>query len=1007
MSTLTTRIRGLAAILALIAFILGVPALLVAIGAIPDLSPFSWTRLTSPDDGTLALQVVAAVCWIAWAIFTCQLIASIVSHVRGMRAPRVLGLVVPQLAADRLVAAAALLFVAVPTTTALLPQPKAEATVTATPLPAAPVAAAPRPQAPAPHQVAPTKHEPATETYTVKRGDSLWKIAEERLGDGTRYAEIVALNEPALGGRPDFLVPGTVLRVPVTTPTEDEYVVKPGDTLSEIAEDELGNADAYPAIFNASRGTAQANGAHLSDPNLILPGWRLTIPRPADSVPPAPPDHVARAHDQRPAVPPPADSSSPTASETTSAPHMQADDGHTDAPAWLLPGLAGAGAIFGAAFWIVLRGQRRTQLRWRRPGRIIASPPPELVPAEKTARVTATSIAPSIEKLDGTLQSLEPTKVRILTATLTGEEIGITLAAAADLEPPWTGSGVTWRIALADVPKNREAFPPYPLLASAGQDLHGAFVFLNLEELRVVSVTGDPARKAAFARHLAAELAVNPWSITTHVDVLGLGADLASFHLGRISTHPPGDTAFIATLVAHVSESVPDRDPDDFYAAIIATADAPGDEIDELAATLDAFTGRTAAALVDLAGDPRPIATHLQLTADARLTCPSLGLDITAAGLTEEEARACALLLDLTLDSQDVPVPRSTSPSATADRGGALVEELTEPRPEGGPAGDASLLPLDAHVYADAAAATIEDIETLAPMATPQAEALVAADDPRLDEDLARWDSPTLTSTKLTLLGPVGARTTGDAKTTAARRPYYVELLAYLVLHPDGSTADDLADAFGITPERARVSMSNLRRWLGTDPNTKKPYLPDAKQTHTSGTLGAYKVQGVLCDLDLFRRLRARAQSKGAAGIDDLMSALRLVTGEPFSRLHDRHWSWLLEGERWDHIMTSAIVDVGHIVSANALANDDSALALWAARTAYTAAPYDEVAQLDVIQAVAAGGDDEQAKRDLAERVFNRRDDDLPPIELPERTAKIVAGREWMPRASSHRTSET
>jgi hypothetical protein len=227
-------------------------------------------------------------------------------------------------------------------------------------------------------------------------------------------------------------------------------------------------------------------------------------------------------------------------------------------------------------------------------------------------------------------------------------------------------------------------------------------------------------------------------------------------------------------------------------------------------------------------------------------------------------------------------------------------------------------------VYADVAAAPVDDIETLAPVAAPEAQAVVADADSGLDEDLARWESPTLTSTKLTLLGPVGARTTGDAKTTAARRPYYVELLAYLVLHPEGSTADDLAEAFGVTRERARVSMSNLRRWLGTDPNTKKPYLPDAKQTHTSGELAAYKVQGVLCDLDLFRRLRTRAQSKGAAGMDDLIRALRLVTGEPFSRLHDRDRSWLLEGERWDHIMTSAIVDVGHIVSAHALANDES-----------------------------------------------------------------------------------
>ena len=131
MSTLNSRLRGLAATLALVAFVVGVPAVLVAIDAVPDPSAFSWSRLTAPDDGTLVVEVIAAVCWIAWAVFTCQLVASIVSQVRGIRTPRLPGLAVPQLAADRLVAAAALLFVASPSATAFLPQPRADAAVTA------------------------------------------------------------------------------------------------------------------------------------------------------------------------------------------------------------------------------------------------------------------------------------------------------------------------------------------------------------------------------------------------------------------------------------------------------------------------------------------------------------------------------------------------------------------------------------------------------------------------------------------------------------------------------------------------------------------------------------------------------------------------------------------------------------------------------------------------------------------------------------------------------------
>src|SRR4051794_26157387 len=108
MSTRSSRLRGLAATLALVAFVVGVPAVLLAIDAIPDLTAFSWSQLTAPDDGTLVVEVLAAVCWVAWALFACQLFTSMVSRVRGVRTPKLTGLAMPQLAADRLVAAAAL-----------------------------------------------------------------------------------------------------------------------------------------------------------------------------------------------------------------------------------------------------------------------------------------------------------------------------------------------------------------------------------------------------------------------------------------------------------------------------------------------------------------------------------------------------------------------------------------------------------------------------------------------------------------------------------------------------------------------------------------------------------------------------------------------------------------------------------------------------------------------------------------------------------------------------------
>ena len=49
------------------------------------------------------------------------------------------------------------------------------------------------------------------------------------------------------------------------------YTVKAGDTLSKIAKELLGNANAYNAIFEANRD-------QLSDPDKIKPGQVLKIP---------------------------------------------------------------------------------------------------------------------------------------------------------------------------------------------------------------------------------------------------------------------------------------------------------------------------------------------------------------------------------------------------------------------------------------------------------------------------------------------------------------------------------------------------------------------------------------------------------------------------------------------------------------------------------------------------------------------------------------------------------
>jgi nucleoid-associated protein YgaU len=55
----------------------------------------------------------------------------------------------------------------------------------------------------------------ASAMYTVQKGDTLWKIAEQHYGKGkgANYTEIVKANSPPVKN-PDLIMPGWVLRIP-------------------------------------------------------------------------------------------------------------------------------------------------------------------------------------------------------------------------------------------------------------------------------------------------------------------------------------------------------------------------------------------------------------------------------------------------------------------------------------------------------------------------------------------------------------------------------------------------------------------------------------------------------------------------------------------------------------------------------------------------------------------------------------------------------------------------
>lgn len=122
------------------------------------------------------------------------------------------------------------------------------------------------------------------ETYVVKEGDSLWKIAEANYGSGYNWVDIASANEL---NNPGVLNAGQELKLPKTkvievkTPTQlaqeamgkiegDKYTVEKGDNLWEIAVRAYADGYRYPEI-------AEAN--EIANPNVIEVGQELKIPR--------------------------------------------------------------------------------------------------------------------------------------------------------------------------------------------------------------------------------------------------------------------------------------------------------------------------------------------------------------------------------------------------------------------------------------------------------------------------------------------------------------------------------------------------------------------------------------------------------------------------------------------------------------------------------------------------------------------------------------------------------
>ena len=129
-----------------------------------------------------------------------------------------------------------------------------------------------------PARILPSAPTTSEKTINVRRGDSLWKVAQQNLGSGSRWPELLAAN-PWIAN-PSQIPAGAQLALPVvaaktvSTPSgksrPPQVTVRKGSTMWSMAKANLGRWSAWPCLAAANPG--------LADPNRIYEGQELLLP---------------------------------------------------------------------------------------------------------------------------------------------------------------------------------------------------------------------------------------------------------------------------------------------------------------------------------------------------------------------------------------------------------------------------------------------------------------------------------------------------------------------------------------------------------------------------------------------------------------------------------------------------------------------------------------------------------------------------------------------------------
>ncbi|BBG20667.1 putative large membrane protein (plasmid) [Actinacidiphila reveromycinica] len=1052
-SSSAAALRALGSFVVLLALLIGLPLLLWWATAVvgPDGVRALGNLASTRDSGQVFLLALAAIGWIGWAAFAVSVLLEIPAQLRGRSAPQLRGLLGQRTAAT-LVGA---IFLVLPAGTALAAA-AAPAAHAATPSSTAAVhprgLAQQAAAASTPHT--PSEHRPASVSYTVQEvrpAESLWSIAQQQLGDGNRWQEIADLNTGRTMAdgttfRADAPIqPGWVLHLPSDAHAQDAssnstnsepagthatYTVAPGDSLSSIAQQQLGDETKWPDIYALNKG-------HVTDPDLIYPREHLQLPGTAPSKQGPPAAHETPQHKAPstttppPATPPPADTAPSTAPRASTAPAVTptqqpgiapAPDrtpataattgsttaAHTTATGSRMPLYALGGGLLAAAVLTMLGLRRRHQQRRRGISRRIPLPTGSAAATEQALRATEHPDVPQF--IDSALRTAAiglAAASRVLpdlsAVVYDGHGLELRLTAPAAPVAPFAavdGDLARWRCSVDSnelLPAERidTVEAPYPALVTLGSTATST-VLVDLEHYGLVALTG-PHRRAVL-RALAIELATSRYAEHLDVAVTGAGTcpGLAPLVPEWFTAYDTVDAAMRAAQDHHAMQAraLADLGVDGLRGArlrddqasvwtpyLLLADDADDDTTGALAELADRRP-RTAGAVVTAAGTvattPLPPGGWLLDTTAGQVRLPDVDLTVHLQVLPDDAySDVIALLAESDESRPDVPArPPTTAPDALPDPAAAAAAppvtaaaaavpklhaasrsgRVQLPESHDGDSDSNAGASLDSLM---ASFADLEDsVEGAADEPDPEVTAAVAPaavlpPAPRSPEPAAPSDP------LIRVLGPVdiiGAGGTADTKYVRT----LTEIAAWMVLHP-GLDHHALDEAIWPGREVSRKTrnpwISRLRTLLGTAADGTK-YLPAIATTDDARYRFADRVTS---DWQLFQDLAAKGAASSGDHADDLLrAALDMVRGRPFSGVPPRKYVW---AEHLAQDMIAAIVDVAATLGERRLALADPRGALWATTKGLDVAPEAEHLYRINFRAHHALGDHEGLER--------------------------------------------